>query len=50
MKKNGVDPKNPDFLWNKNRLAIEKEAIKRQMLNVLNKKTTPGAVAGKKME
>jgi hypothetical protein len=29
MKKNGVDPKNPDFIWNKNRLVLEKEAIKR---------------------
>jgi len=38
MEKNGFDKKNPDFIWNKNRLAMEKEAIKRQMLNVINKK------------
>ena len=44
MKKNGVDPKNPDFIWNKNRLVLEKEAIKRQMLNAIKKK--PGAKAG----
>ena len=30
MKNNGVDTSNPDFIWNKNRLAMEKEAIKRQ--------------------
>ena len=38
MKKNGFDTKNADFVWNKNRLALEKEAIKKQMLNVINKK------------
>lgn len=38
MKRNGFDVKTPDFVWNKNRLALEKEAIKRQMLNVINKK------------
>lgn len=38
MKKNGFDPKIPDFIWNKNRLVLEKEAIKRQMLNAINKK------------
>ena len=48
MKKNGFDTKNPDFIWNKNRLVLEKEAIKRQMLNVINKKPvkkTPGDTA-----
>ena len=29
MKKNGFDTKTPDFIWNKNRLAMEKEAIKK---------------------
>ena len=38
MKRHGYDTKNPDFIWNKNRLVLEKEAIKRQMLNVINKK------------
>ena len=38
MKKNSYDTKTPDFIWNKNRLALEKEAIKRQMMGVLNKK------------
>ena len=38
MKRHGFDPKTPDFIWNKNRFAMEKEAIKRQMLNVINKK------------
>ena len=44
MKKNGIDPKNPDFIWNKNRLVLEKEAIKRQILNAIQKK--PGAKNG----
>ena len=38
MKSNGIDVKIPDFIWNKNRLALEKEAIKKQMKNVINKK------------
>lgn len=38
LKRHGFDTKNPDFIWNKNRLALEKEAIKRQMLNVIKKK------------
>jgi hypothetical protein len=38
MKKNGIDPKISDFIWNKNRLVLEKEAIKKQMMNVIKKK------------
>lgn len=38
MKRNGFDTKVPDFVWNKNRLLIEKEAMKQQMMKVLNKK------------
>ena len=38
MKRHGFDTKAADFIWNKNRLVLEKEAIKRQMLNVINKK------------
>lgn len=41
MKRHGFDTKTADFVWNKNRLALEKEAIKRQMLNVINKKAPP---------
>ena len=40
MKKNSFDTKTPDFIWNKNRLVLEKEAIKRQMMKVINKKGT----------
>lgn len=28
LRKNGGDPKVPDFIWNKNRLVMEKEALK----------------------
>jgi hypothetical protein len=29
MIKNGIDPKSaPDFIWNKNRFFLEKEALK----------------------
>ena len=37
MKKNNVNPAQPDFIWNKNRLHLEKEQIKQQMLKVINK-------------
>lgn len=36
MKKNGYDPKVPDFIWNKNRLFLEKEALKQNMMKVIN--------------
>ena len=38
MKKNGYETNAPSFIWNKNRLVLEKEAIKKQMLNVIKKK------------
>ena len=47
MKRNSIDTKVPDFVWNKNRLALEKEAIKKQMLNVINKKQTNKATEDK---
>ena len=37
MKKNGWDPKVPDFIWNKNRLVMEKEALKQNLMQVINK-------------
>lgn len=39
MKKNGFDPKVPDFIWNKNRLFLEKEALKQNMMKVINMQT-----------
>ena len=41
MKDNSIDPKTPDFIWNKNRFVMEKEQMKAQMLKVLNKKAPP---------
>ena len=38
MKRHKFDTVTPDFIWNKNRLVLEKEAIKRQMMSVINKK------------
>jgi hypothetical protein len=37
MKKNGWDPKVPDFIWNKNRLVLEKEALKQNLMKVISK-------------
>jgi hypothetical protein len=37
MKKNTWDPKVPDFIWNKNRLVLEKEALKQNLMKVISK-------------
>lgn len=38
MRDNGWDPKGPgDFIWNKNRLVLEKEALKQNLMKVINK-------------
>lgn len=39
MKKNGYDPKVPDFIWNKNRLQTEKELLKQNMMKAIGKPT-----------
>jgi hypothetical protein len=39
MRRHNFDTKTPDFIWNKNRLAMEKEQMKEQMKKVLEKKT-----------
>lgn len=35
MERNGYDVKTPDFIWNKNRLVLEKEALKQNMMRAL---------------
>jgi hypothetical protein len=37
MKKNGWDSKVPDFIWNKNRLALEIASLKESLKEVINK-------------
>ena len=43
MKRNNIDTKVPDFIWNQNRLMLEKERIKKEMMGVIKKK--PGVKA-----
>jgi hypothetical protein len=61
MKKNGWDPKVPDFIWNKNRLVLEKEALKQNLMKVISKpikkqdneeagEQTKGGPEGKKID
>ena len=38
MKRHDFNTKTPDFIWNKNRLALEKEEMKKAMLKVIDKK------------
>lgn len=37
MERNGLDVKTPDFIWNKNRLVLEKEALKQNVIKALQK-------------
>ena len=38
LKRHGMDEKTPDFIWNKNRLEIEKAQMKKEMIALLAKK------------
>lgn len=38
MKKNDIDPKKPEFVWNENRLMVEKRKMREEMMAVINKK------------
>ena len=48
MKRHGFNPKQPDFIWNKNRLFLERQTLKESMMRVINKQPgkKPGANAG----
>ena len=37
MERHNYDMKMPDFIWNKNRLFLEKEALKQNMMRVISK-------------
>jgi len=37
MERNSYDIKTPDFIWNKNRLFLEKEALKQNMMRVISR-------------
>jgi hypothetical protein len=46
MDRNGFDAKTPDFIWNKNRLVLEKEALKQNMMRALQKPAAKKAADG----
>ena len=37
MERHGFDLKTPDFIWNKNRLFLERETLKQSMMRVIAK-------------
>jgi len=39
MERHHFDLKTPDFIWNKNRLFLEKEGLKQSMMRVISKPT-----------
>lgn len=47
MERNSFDPKTADFIWNKNRLVLEKEALKQNMMRALQKPAQPTTTAKK---
>mmetsp|Transcript_26307 Transcript_26307/g.30778 ORF Transcript_26307/g.30778 Transcript_26307/m.30778 type:complete len:229 (-) Transcript_26307:820-1506(-) len=49
MERHNFDPRTPDFIWNKNRLFLERQTLKESMMRVINKPTaTVGAAVAKK--
>mmetsp|Transcript_92 Transcript_92/g.122 ORF Transcript_92/g.122 Transcript_92/m.122 type:complete len:89 (+) Transcript_92:802-1068(+) len=49
MERHNFDPRTPDFIWNKNRLFLERQTLKESMMRVINKPTaTVGAAVTKK--
>lgn len=37
MERHNFDLRTPDFIWNKNRLSLERQALKEQMLRAIKK-------------
>jgi len=50
MERHNFDMKTPDFIWNKNRLFLEKEALKQNMMRVISKPTNPKGDGEEKAE
>ena len=48
MERHNFDLRTPDFIWNKNRLFLERQTLKESMMRVINKQPgkKPGANAG----
>ena len=44
MERHNFDVRTPDFIWNKNRLFLERQTLKESMMRVINK---PTATKGK---
>ena len=50
MERHNYDMKMPDFIWNKNRLFLEKEALKQNMMRVISKPANNKGEEAKKEE
>jgi len=37
MERHNFDIRTPDFIWNKNRLSLERQTLKESMMRVINK-------------
>jgi len=40
MERHNFELRTPDFIWNKNRLFLERQTLKESMMRVINKPTT----------
>lgn len=48
LARHNLDPKITDYSWKQNRLSKDKEALKAQMLGVINRKPKKDGTDGKK--
>jgi len=42
MERHNFELRTPDFIWNKNRLFLERQTLKESMMRVINKPATDG--------
>jgi hypothetical protein len=47
MERHNFETRSPDFLWNKNRLFLERQTLKESMMRVIAKPTALAAPKGK---
>lgn len=47
MERHNFELRTPDFIWNKNRLFLERQTLKESMMRVINKPSATAAVTAK---
>ena len=47
MERHNFELRTPDFIWNKNRLFLERQTLKESMMRVINKPSATAAITAK---